>query len=159
MAASSEPCPACERVRGYAYTGSVYAVEDAEGVCPWCIADGSVAATFEAGFAGVGVVPDDVPRDVLDEVSERTPGFTAWQDAHWLYHCGDAAAFLGLVGRKELEPYPDALETLRHENDEYNWPPEQVEEYIAGLDKDGQPTAYLFRCLHCGTHLAYSDYT
>jgi uncharacterized protein CbrC (UPF0167 family) len=48
---------------------------------------------------------------------------------------------------------------LRHEHDEYEWPPEEVEEDLAVLDKEGQPTAYLFRCRHCGTHLAYSDFT
>jgi uncharacterized protein CbrC (UPF0167 family) len=30
-------------------------------------------------------------------------------------------------------------------------------EFLPSLDKHGGPTAYLFRCLHCGTHLAYWD--
>ena len=34
---------------------------------------------------------------------------------------------------------------------------EQIEEYLGNLDKGGSPTAYLFRCRHCGTDLAYSD--
>ncbi len=34
---------------------------------------------------------------------------------------------------------------------------EQVEQHLAALDKDDSPTAYLFRCRHCGQHLAYSD--
>jgi uncharacterized protein CbrC (UPF0167 family) len=76
-----------------------------------------------------------------------------------VYHCGDGAAFLGVAGWKELQPYPDAIEFLRHEHDEYDWPPDAVEEYLAALDKDGQPTAYLFRCRRCGRHLAYSDFT
>jgi uncharacterized protein CbrC (UPF0167 family) len=46
---------------------------------------------------------------------------------------------------------------LRGENDEYGWPPEQLDEYLHALDKDGEATAYLFRCRHCGAHLAYSD--
>jgi uncharacterized protein CbrC (UPF0167 family) len=120
---SEAVCPSCERERGYAYSGPVYAVEEVEELCPWCIADGSAAEKFEAEFTDVGWgVPDDVPMDVLDEVSLRTPGFTGWQQEHWLYHCGDAAAFLGVVGRLELEPYPGALEVLRDERDEYNWP-------------------------------------
>jgi uncharacterized protein CbrC (UPF0167 family) len=29
--------------------------------------------------------------------------------------------------------------------------------YLRALEKDGSPTAYIFRCLHCGRHLGYSD--
>jgi uncharacterized protein CbrC (UPF0167 family) len=31
--------------------------------------------------------------------------------------------------------------------------------YIAALKKDEEPTAYVFRCLHCGKYLAYADET
>ncbi|MFI6515691.1 CbrC family protein [Spirillospora sp. NPDC050679] len=34
-----------------------------------------------------------------------------------------------------------------------------MEHYLAALDRDGQPTAYLYECLVCGTHLAYPDFT
>ncbi len=40
----------------------------------------------------------------------------------------------------------------------YGWTPGLVEEYLTELDKDGSPTAYVFRCRHCGTHVAYSDF-
>jgi uncharacterized protein CbrC (UPF0167 family) len=70
--------------------------------CPWCIADGSAAETFGADFTDVGAeVPDDVPREVLEELAFRTPGFSGWQQEHWLYHCGDGAEFLGLADRRE----------------------------------------------------------
>jgi hypothetical protein len=71
-------------------------------------------------------------------------------EERWLYHCGDAAVFLGPAGAAELEAYPDALESIRAEEDD--------EELIAALDKEGSPTAYLFRCGHCGRHLAYADF-
>jgi uncharacterized protein CbrC (UPF0167 family) len=51
------------------------------------------------------------------------------------------------------------LEMLHQEHAGYGWSREEAEEYVAGLDKDGQPTAYLFECRHCGTRLAYSDFT
>jgi uncharacterized protein len=158
---SAARCLACEAARGYVYTGHVASVHELQGaLCPWCISDGRAARAFDARFTDIGgELPDDVPAEVIEQITRRTPGFTGWQQEHWLYHCGDGAAFLGLVGRKELEPYPDAIEVLRHEHDEYNWPPDEVEEYLAGLDKDGQPTAYLFQCRRCGQHLAYSDFT
>lgn len=105
-------------------TGS--AEPSAEVLCLRCIADGRAAAALgvaeddpaELVDAGWGV-PDEVPPEVVVEVSQRTPGYIAWQQERWLYHCAD--------------------------------------EHLAGLDPDGDLTGYLFRCLHCGTHLAYSD--
>jgi uncharacterized protein CbrC (UPF0167 family) len=119
---SDAECLACGQARGVIYTGPVYAEEELEqSLCPWCIADGTAAEKFEAEFTDVGFgVPEDVPDSVTAELSERTPGFLGWQQEHWLYHCGDAAAFLGTK------------------------------------EEEGS-TEYLFRCLHCGTALKYSD--
>ncbi len=156
---SEATCVRCERPRGYIYAGPVYAVEELdECLCPWCIADGTAAARFGADFTDVIDVPDGVGADVVETITTRTPGFTGWQQEHWMFHCEDGAAFLGLVGRPELEAYPDALEVLRREQEEYG-PEGEVEEYLAALDKDDMPTAYLFACRHCGAHLAYSDFT
>ncbi|WLW54539.1 CbrC family protein [Streptomyces sp. YU58] len=83
-------------------------------------------------------------------VAERTPGFSAWQQARWLTHCGDAAVFLGRAGARELRSHPDALESLAAEFGE---------DFLAVLDADDQPTAYLFRCRGCARHLAYADFT
>jgi len=158
---SDAGCLACGTARGYVYTGPVYAVEELhEAFCPWCIADGSAATTFDAEFTDVGWgVPDDVPAQVLEVVAQRTPGFSGWQQEHWLYHCADGAAFLGAAGAAELASHADALDMLRREQKDRGESPERAEAYLAGLDRDRQPTAYLFRCRHCGRHLAYSDFT
>lgn len=58
-------------------------------------------------------VPSDVPHAILVEVSQRTPGFIGWQQEHWLYHCADAAAFLGRVGWDDVAGQPDAVASLR----------------------------------------------
>jgi uncharacterized protein len=91
-------CLACGAARGYIYTGPVFAVEElVEAICPWCIADGTAAERFDAEFTDVGsYVPEDVPPEVLEEIARRTPGFSGWQQEHWLYHCGDGAAFEGV---------------------------------------------------------------
>jgi uncharacterized protein CbrC (UPF0167 family) len=154
-------CVGCEQLRPYTYAGPVYAEEELEdALCPWCIADGTAARRFAAQFADVSwAVPDDVPEAATDEVLHRTPGFAGWQQERWLHHCGDAAAFLGAVGAAEVADPPDALEALRNEGRASGWPADQIDRYMAALTKDGQPTAYLFRCLVCGVHLAYSDFT
>lgn len=156
---SDRLCLSCRRTRGYVYVGPVFAVNELdEELCPWCIADGSAAQRFNAVFTDVGLgVPPDVPRYVTEEVARRTPGFVGWQQEHWLYHCGDAAAFLGRVGFHQLELLPDATEALQREARLLDLTDGQAEAHVRSLHADGDFTAYLFRCLACGIHLAYSD--
>src|SRR5579871_4660279 len=113
---SDTPCACCSAARGYVYVGPVYAEEElVECLCPWCIADGSAHERFNAEFvdaAGVGGHGDcdPVSPEVVEEVAFRTPGFSGWQQERWWTHCGDAAAFLGPAGWKELQAYgPEAV--------------------------------------------------
>lgn len=156
--ASDAPCVCCGQERGWVYTGPVYAADAPDsGICPYCIAFGTAAERYGASFADG--IEGDVPQDVVAAISKRTPGFLAWQSPYWLTHCGDGAAFLGLAGARELKAYPDAVDHLRRECAEWKWPPEQIEDFLGSLDKDDQPTAYLFRCRVCDTHLVYADFT
>jgi uncharacterized protein len=59
------------------------------------------------------------------------------------------------MGRLELERMGEAaIEAVRQESalEGPEW-----DRYFLALDREGGPTAYLFRCLHCGRFLAYSD--
>lgn len=163
---TSEPCGLCHQPTDLRYEGPVYAEQEPEidVVCLRCIADGSAARAFGSGgelaeFTDAairnGVV--GVPRSVVEEVAHRTPGFASWQSEEWMYHCADAAAFLGCVGWPELGGLPDALSSLRGEYAEDGPFSEANDDRWHFLDADGDATAYLFRCLHCGVHLAYWD--
>ena len=152
-------CIACGDARGFMYTGPVYAVEEfVDEFCPWCIADGSAAAQFDAAFTDIDCnVPDDVPAERarrhrppharLRQRGSRTIGSTTAATAP----CSSAAPAAPSSSRTRTRssrcgrrsPAGDA----------------QVEQHLAAMDKDGEPTAYLFRCRHCGTHLAYADFT
>ena len=158
---STNGCRRCGERRGYVYAGPVYAdAELDDALCPWCIADGSAAREFDAEFTdpdGVGGYGtwDSVPPEIVEEVSQRTPGFTAWQQERWWTHCADAAMFLGRAGRRELEErWPEAVPALMAEAglEGTGW-----REYAAQLDADGSPTAYVFQCRHCGQLGGYSD--
>jgi uncharacterized protein CbrC (UPF0167 family) len=46
---------------------------------------------------------------------------------------------------------------LRKDHQRYGWAPAETEQFLRGLDRAGEPTAYLFRCLHCNTSLASWD--
>ncbi|MFE9404922.1 CbrC family protein [Streptomyces sp. NPDC006530] len=120
-------CVCCGRERGYVYRGPVYAVDElADRLCPWCIADGSAAERFDAHFTAGTCLGDDVPLEVFAAVDQRTPGFTAWQEPQWFFHCADGATFLGPAGSAELAAYPDVLERLRREGNGWGWPSERL---------------------------------
>jgi uncharacterized protein CbrC (UPF0167 family) len=161
VAASDRTCACCGGARGFIYTGPVYAVDELDQrLCPWCIHDGSAHRVLGAEFTDarwVGGYSSRIalPAGIVAEVAYRTPGFTGWQQEHWLACCGDAAAFLGLAGHRELEGrWPDAIESVRREAemDDETW-----NVYFTTLDVHGEATAYVFRCLHCAKLLAYSD--
>ena len=159
---SAAKCVCCGRSRGYIYTGPVYAIKKyAESICPWCIGDGSAHEKLDASFQddmgiGGGGMWDEVPQQVIEEIAFRTPGFSGWQQEQWWTHCGDAAQFIGRAGRAELEAAgPEAIAAIREStglkgDDEW-------EEFFTALEKDGSPTAYLFRCVQCGRLGGYQD--
>jgi uncharacterized protein len=163
VALSDNECVCCAQARGYIYTGPVYSEADREDdICPWCVADGSAHEKLSAEFtdaAGVGGYGDweDVPATVSEEVAYRTPGFTGWQQEKWFTCCNDAACFMGRAGYKELLALgASAIEAIRVESQLEG---KEWEEYFKGLDKDDQPTAYVFRCLHCQKAGGYSDFS
>lgn len=158
---SDARCVACGQARGYIYVGPVYAERDLdEQLCPWCIAGGRAHEQCGAEFVdadGIGGYGtwEAVPSTVVHELVERTPCFSGWQQERWFTCCGDAAAFIGRTGKAELQATGQgALEGIRLEA---GYEGRDWEEYLDALDADGSPTAYLFRCLHCGRFGGYSD--
>jgi hypothetical protein len=153
-------CRRCRRDRGWLYAVAPYAALDLrDALCPWCVADGSAAVAFDATFTDLGAGPEPigVPAAVLDEIAHRTPGFSGWQQERWLFHCGDGAAYLGAAGWEQLADLPDAVADLRRQAAGWGFDDEDAEAFVGSLDVEGASTAYLFRCLHCGRHLAYAD--
>ena len=158
---SEKTCDVCGLARGFVYAHVTYGEHSLDTVCPWCISDGSAHEKFGVEFsdwAGIGGYGDwdEVPTTVADEISYRTPGFAGWQQERWFTHCGDGSAFLGAMGRKELEAFGvDAVEAIRRESglSGADW-----NSYFESLDAKQGPTAYLFRCRHCAKLGGYSDF-
>lgn len=158
---SSLECAACHSVKGWTYAGPVYGRFDNELIlCPWCIADGTAHRSLGAEFVdplGVGGYGDwdPVPQAVLEELCFRTPSFNGWQQEKWYTHCQDGAAFFGPVGIAELKAFDSAAcDAISRE---CGFIGKELEDYMARLDRDGGPTAYIFRCSICGTWGGYSD--
>jgi uncharacterized protein CbrC (UPF0167 family) len=161
IVASTNACRRCGRQRGYIYVGPVYADDDLDDAfCPGGIADGSAARMFGAEFTDAPGIGDygsweAVPPEVVEEVARRTPGFTGWQQERWWTHCSDAGVFLGRAGWRELEgEWSDAIASIKADvqmdGDDWN-------DYFSALDARESPTAYVFRCRHCGQLGGYSD--
>ena len=156
-------CPACARARGFVYVGPVISIHDDlhDKVCPWCIASGAaqkkLGATFadEEGIGGYGEW-DDVSEQVIEEVCHRTPGFHGWQQEQWWTCCDDAAAYLGHAGKDDLlSMWPAAIPAIRESSGMKEGP--VWDQLFGALHRDHGPTAYVFRCLHCGKLGGYQD--
>jgi uncharacterized protein CbrC (UPF0167 family) len=159
IAPSDEVCEVCGRVRGYVYRGGTYGLRELTTVCPWCIADGSAHEKFGVEFTDRASIGgggrEAVSEEIADEVAFRTPGFSGWQQERWFTHCGDAAEFLGPMGKEQLERVgPEAVELVREES---VYDAEQWNSFYESLDAQRGPTAYLFKCRHCGKLGGYSD--
>src|SRR6201996_3119832 len=151
IAPSDARCACCDPRRGFIYKAAVYCLEALdEALCPWCIADGSAHARFDATFADDAWFTKDIPQEVIDEVCHRTPAFDSWQSERWLTCCGDAAIFLEPVGQAELRArYPEFEDALiAHLINERNRSVEAAVDIVRTLDRDHGPTGYLFVC-HC----------
>jgi uncharacterized protein len=143
-------CPVCEREREYVYEGPFYSEHEVEGICPWCIKDGSAAAKYKGEFQDAESCETVDKQEYLVELTTRTPGYSGWQQERWLSHCGDFCALKDYVGWQEIKHLKGELsEDLNEIRSDYNLTQEQLERYLAN---NGSMQGYLFQCLHCDAH-------
>ncbi len=155
---SSEVCECCNIARGYIATGIIYAKNDIDNICPWCISDGSAAKKFNGTFV------DDYPLEnagidnsIISEVCERTPGYNSWQQEIWQHCCNDACEYHGNASKEELSNLKSSeLKDFLFKEmiDEDEWEEDIIKNYQAG----GNPGIYKFKCRHCVKYVYYMDY-
>ncbi|MBE1876630.1 CbrC family protein [Myceligenerans pegani] len=160
-------CSVCGNARPYRYALPVYSEHDVGPVCPWCIADGTLAERFDAYLNDIegryppgiqeelGYPPtppyQQVPRQVVDQVCRCTPGFPSWQDVMWLVCCRDAMTYLGRISAATLRGDPELRGELASE-------PEVGEmlNYVDDRD-EASVLCHHFRCRHCGRNRGLID--
>jgi uncharacterized protein CbrC (UPF0167 family) len=148
-------CPVCEQERNYVYEGPFYSVDDVEGICPWCIKDGSAAQKYDGAFQDSGSCDSVTHEDYVVELTTRTPGYSGWQQERWLSHCGDFCALTAYVGWKEIKGLKEELnDDLNEIKSDYRMTQEALEQ---NLINNGSMQGYLFQCLHCGKHRLTAD--
>jgi uncharacterized protein len=156
---SDAECLCCGQKSDLIYTGPVYAIANLRGcLCPWCIADGTAHAKFDAAFTDSDAIPD-VPMSVVEEVAHRTPGFSGWQQERWWTHCGDAGAYLGDAEGFNLneQQVSELIEAI--EPDFFVWSEQDWRKYFEAPGVGTRVSVYVFRCLHCGRIGGYADST
>jgi uncharacterized protein CbrC (UPF0167 family) len=153
----AEACECCGKATGYVYTSSIYAEQEVQFVCPWCIADGSAARKFDAIFSDdYPLIDAGVPDDIVEEVTQRTPGYDSWQQGEWQAHCNDACEFHGDATKAELEALEgDALSGFL---DGQMIKPEVWRDILANYQPGGSPAVYRFACRHCGKVVYTMDF-
>jgi uncharacterized protein len=154
-------CSVCNEERKIKYTSSFYSVEEPEYICPWCIADGKASEKYNGefndycGIEGVSPDPNDtestILKELLLEITNKTPSYTSWQQEVWLTHCDEPCAFIGYADTKTIEPI---IEELNDDIENNGYDPEFVREH---LSKDGSLVGYLFQCVNCGQHRLHVD--
>jgi uncharacterized protein len=158
--ASDETCICCKKPRGYMYAGPLYTEKDLDNsVCPWCIADGSAHKKVKAEFVDAEAFPDQTPRAAITEITQRTPGYNAWQTEVWPACCNDATAFLGPHGITEIrkEFYEREGEIMTFIVQEMHISGSAAARLLNSLQKDQGPTLFLFQCLHCQAYRFHID--
>lgn len=153
-------CISCRTSRPFAYTGPTYGVDHIppDSLCPWCIADGSAAGRLNIVFTDGATTNAHVPPRTLSQLATRTPGYVAWQQDEWCYHCNDACDYRGRVGAAELQKFSSrATLAVRSALSEWAESDEERDALLRSLDVDGDFTAYLFRCLVCNDYVARCD--
>jgi uncharacterized protein len=154
-------CRSCRAARGFIYTGPVYAERElGDALCPWCIADGSAHEKFDATFVDSEAFAENSPETAITEITQRTPGFSAWQTEQWQSCCGEPAAFLTPAGIKEIrEQYPrlegDLMMFIVHRLGISGGAARQT---LDALQRNQSPTAFVFKCLHCDGFPVYVDF-
>ena len=89
----------------------------------------------------------------IEELTKRTPEYSAWQQPYYPNHCDDFCKFISYVGYKELKER-NLLDKIiiSSDNDE-----DSVREYIEDLEVEGSFQGYLFECLKCGQLILHTD--
>ena len=158
ISAEQTTCPCCGELRSHMYRGPIYATEDIDQVCPWCIADGRAAAKWDASFNDVNGAPDTVPESVIAQIAGRTPGYVTWQGNHWMFSANDALVFVGEVSGNELVAEADRRKMAACRAALAEWHV-GAEFDLADLEVGGQPAVYLFQDRKTGDYAAFADMT
>jgi uncharacterized protein len=148
---SAAACRACGRARGWIYVAGCYAEAELDrALCPWCIADGTAHAKFDATFHDL-VLPADADPEVIREIAERTPGFANFNPFDWPACCGAPMAYREPAGIAEVRARYPALEAGLMESivHDLRLAGDRARRFLESLQRDFDPCVHVFSCPAC----------
>lgn len=150
-------CEVCGQQREWAYVRGIYAEDEPESLCPWCVADGRAAAKFDGTFQDVDF-SDTASAESVSAVLTRTPRIAMWNPIHWPDHCGECCTYLGTLTPSE-QPGIASQESIRREAAEIARSISQTWTADDALDcaEQGTLTLHLFQCRTCQTYALSPD--
>ncbi|GMA61589.1 CbrC family protein [Alicyclobacillus fastidiosus] len=157
-------CAACGEHSPYAYLGPVFADDEIEQICPWCIEDGQAAAKFDAEFVDATDCEPVADASSLDLLVTRTPGFAGWQQERWLSHCGDFCTYIANIPNTHVKEQEELIQTIdRSTSPSVDTLLKRLSESHKGpldrlLDGETPYRIHVFECRHCGIRRGYVDY-
>jgi uncharacterized protein CbrC (UPF0167 family) len=101
--------------------------------------------------------PAGTPERAVEEIANRTPGYSSWQPERWPVCCSDAAAFAEPIGIEAIRERRLEREALTAIAQDFELDSGEAKALLATLDRDHGPTAYLFQCRHCKKSLITVD--
>ncbi len=144
------PCVLCGRTDTAKYEGEASFDDpsiDEEQLCIVCIDDGTAQRELGAVFTDQFASSDGwehVPQAVISRIRHRTAAPFTWQAARWLACCEDAAVYLGVVDESQVRDVEETRDSAVVDN-------------MVSAAGNTAPSAYVFRCRHCGAHRTFSD--
>jgi len=157
VARCNSHCPRCDKDVQYVYAASIHSEDTPlEEPCPWCIASGEAHRKHGVLFTDPEpLIAAGLPPAVIEEVTQRTPGFSSWQGVRWACHCDDACAFMGDAtadALRELSPSARGAIWGTGEISDSDW-----DELLSMYEPADDPSIYHFKCLHCGQDVFHTD--
>ena len=145
---SEATCECCGKARGYIYAAAIYATAQVESVCPWCIDDGSLERKYDATLNdGHPLRLAGLPKEIIREVTRRTPGYVSWQQDSWIVCCNDACEFHGDAPADEIRSLDgQGLAALSASS---GFSVADLREIAHDYEPGGSPAFYKFVCRHC----------
>lgn len=164
---SNELCACCGKQNGYIYTSSYYG-DDIGNICPWCIDNGMAAKKYHIHFNAFGDFYTDesdqihtpfntfnLSKDIETEISQRTPGFSCFQQEAWKIHCHDGCEFHGLATVKDIQSISDT--ERQHFMQTNGLSSDDLKAMQNGIPDEFLTYCFKFICRHCNEILLMMD--
>lgn len=143
-------CEVCRQQREWAYVGVMYAEEEPENVCPWCVSNARAAAKYEGTFQDVHF-SETASAESIEAVLTQTPSVATWNPIHWPDHCGECCQYIGNFAFERTAALTNTT-TVQNDLMEIGSKTRMKPDEILIWAQGGSICLRLFRCVVCDSY-------